>query len=169
KAVTAWCRVQGRGIEQLLQGLAAEMELPGRLLHGRFSFLGNLLSDGPDAPPLAARPPRGTVSYSGSLSFGGRRHSRHRRQATLQVGDDLRAVVAGVLDEDAVGPAAGLEGAGDVEARDVRFAGLRSGFGDQRPGLHLDAAAALEVGVRLIADQYVGGLGRQQLGAAGAG
>ena len=62
---------------------------------------------------------------------------------------DLRPVVAGVLDEDAVGPAAGLEGAGDVEAGDVRLAGLGVVGGDQGLGIELDAAAALEVGVGL--------------------
>src|SRR5258705_10246427 len=75
--------------------------------------------------------------------------------------NDLGAVVPGVLDEDAVRPAAGLEGAGDVQPGNVGLAGLGIVGGDQSLRIDVNTAAALEVGVRLVAEEHVGGLSRQ--------
>src|SRR4051794_27401918 len=78
-------------------------------------------------PRLAMGSPSASVSAAlKGTTVGGSTlpHRRHRRQAALQMRHDPRAVGAGVLDEDAVGPAAGLEGPRHVEAGDVRLAGL---------------------------------------------
>ncbi len=65
KAVTAGGRAQGRGIEQLMQGLAAEMELPGhRLLHRPFLLPGNcVFRQSGGAATRGASPPE-TVPHS---------------------------------------------------------------------------------------------------------